>query len=546
MKRFSKKISMLLSMVLVLGACGCGGNNDDKIKKDPNALRILVWEGGYGSEWLDNLAEKYEELNENITVKVDKTPLRDKVTLHWQASRADNKYDLLFSDGEIANVAYTDYKIPGEKHAFAELSDVLDSYAYGETTTKIKDKMIDGAADYFLAHEENNNSVYCLPAMSTASGWIYNEAVFSDCGVEIPRTTDEFYEVCKVLKEHGYTPFIFSGTTDYYTPRVYDWWIQYNGFDDFRNYFSGKAYDEMEDKYKYSQDIFQQKGLKYALEAFEDLFSYKNGASDPECFIDTNGTGYLFMQAQGLFIDKSNKKTNTGYTYAMMSNGGWFENEMKEFATPGSNPLRLMKTPLLSDIVYMDKDAEKEAQTPVMTEEKLRECVDYLNNKTSKPEGVSDEILEKLDDAYNRVNLGGFGFTMYAPSTSEKNDLAKDFMRFYYSDIATEIIMKSACGGLSPVNYDYSSVEGFDSLTPLQKDVYRSFSSDYSKSHTFRDHPLVYKGGLQAIPMNLYTSFCSVNPADRRTAQQVYDYNINYFASGTSWQDLLMMSGIAL
>ena len=26
-----------------------------------------------------------------------------------------------------------------------------------------------------------------------------------------------------------------------------------------------------------------------------------------------------------------NKKTNTGYTYAMMSNGGWFENEMKEF-----------------------------------------------------------------------------------------------------------------------------------------------------------------------------------------------------------------------
>ena len=542
-----KKIKFLaLALCAVLaGGClaGCTKTNESELIRDPNTLRILAWSGGYGSDWLYSLEEGFEALNENINVDITTSPLRERVQLEWEVASTSNRYDIIMVDGDNATVAYTKYKVPGMEYAFAQVDDVFGMKPAGEEdgNLTVAQKMIDGIPEYFTQFEVNNNQTFSFPTVATASGWIYNEEVLADCGVEVPRTTDEFIEVCKVIKSKGYTPIIFGGTTDYYTSRFVDLWIQYNGYDDYVHYMAGEAYDEMMGDYRYSVNIFDQKGREYALEVMEELFGYKNGESDPECFIDVDSTGYRFMDAQQRFMSKDG---NGKYKYAFMSNGGWIENEMREFYEVGSVPLNMMQTPLLSDIVYMDKTKDREDQEPVMSEQKLRECVSYFRGEGAKPADVDDGVLAELEKAYNRVSAGSPHYAAVIPASSKKIDLAKRFLSYMYSDDAIERVAKSNCGAMICADYDYTQMDSYNSLTKLQKQVLDFMSEDYQKNIGIRSHPVVYKGGLSIIRDNLFTVFASKNPGDRKSAHTVFTDHSNYYKSGSTWQDLLRSAGV--
>ena len=541
MKRL--KVLALGLAALVAGGClaGCGRSESELIK-DPNTLRIFAWSGGYGSEWLYSLEEGFEALYDDINVDITTSPLREKVQLEWEVASTNNRYDIIMVDGDNATVAYTKYKVPGLEYAFAQVDDVFGMKPAGEEDgdLTVGDKMIDGVPEYFTQFEVNNNQTFSFPTVATASGWIYNEEVLEDCGLTVPRTTDEFIEACKVIKSKGYTPIIFGGSTDYYTSRLVDLWVQYNGYDDYVHYMAGEAYDEMMGDYRYSVNIFDQRGREYALEVLEELFGYKNGEKDPECYIDVNSTGYKFMDAQQKFMSKDE---NGKYKYAFMSNGGWIENEMREFYAVGSVPLNMMQTPLLSDIVYMDKTKDREDQEPVMSEKTLRDCVSYFRGEGEKP-AVDDTILETLEAAYNRVSAGSPHYAAVIPSTSKKIDLAKKFLSYLYSDDAIERVAESNCGAMVCADYDYTKMDSYSSLTTLQKQVLDFMSGDYQKNIGIRSHPVVYKGGLSIVRDNLFTVFASKNPNDRKTAHKVFTDCSDYYKSGSTWQDLLRSAGV--
>lgn len=540
----AKLMALALAAVLA-GGCttGCNGSNEQNLIRDPNTLRIFAWEGGYGSEWIYSLAEGFETLFPEITVDVNMTPLRERVQLEWEVSSTSNRYDILMVDGDNSDVAYTPYRVPGLEYAFAQIDDVLGMKPAGEEDgdLTVGDKMVDGLPEYYTQFDVNNNQTFSFPTVATTSGWIYNEEVLTDCGLSVPRTTDEFIEACRIIKVNGYTPIIFSGNTDYFTSRFTDWWIQYNGYEAYTYYQAGQSYDEMMGDYRYSTDIFDQRGRLYALEVLEELYGYKGGESDPECFIDVSSTGYRFMDAQQRFMDKD---ANGRYRYAFMSNGGWLENEMREFFTVGSVPLKMMQAPLLSDIVYLDTEADREDQTPVMSEEKLRECVSYFRGEAEKPADVSDEILTRFEAAYNRVSGASPGYAAVIPASSQKIDLAKQFLSYMYSDDAIERVARSNCGAVICADYDYSQMEGYDDLTVLQKEVLDFMSGDYQKNISIRSHPIVYRGGLGVLRGNLFTVFGSRNPADRKTAEAVFTEHGDYYKAGTTWQDLLRTSGL--
>ena len=545
MKQTKRLAVLAMATVFAVGGlASCGSDKkEDELIKDPNTLRIFAWEGGYGSEWIHSIAKGFEAAMPGITVDVTTTPLRDKVQLEWEVSATSNRYDVLMVDGNEALVAYTKYRVPGVEYAFAQIDDVFAMKPVGEEngTLTVADKMIDGLPEYYTQFDVNENKTFSFPTVSTSGGWIYNEEVLNDCGVSVPRTTDEFIEVCQVIKSKGYTPIIFGGGTDYYTGRFQEWWIQYNGNEDFVRFQAGQAYDEMMGDYRYSPDIFDQKGRLYSLEVLEALYGYKGGESDSNCFIEPDAVGYRFMDAQQRFMDKD---ANGKYKYAFMSNGGWIENEMREFFSVGSVPLNKMQTPLLSALVYADKTKDRNEQTPIMTEAQLRECVSYFRGESEKPVGVSDVNLQKMHDAYFRVTAGTPGYNATIPSTSKKINLAKKFLSYMYSDDAIERVAKANCGAIMCADYDYSNMEGYSSLTTLQKNILDSMSSIYAKNITVSSHPIKYKGGLSVLKENIFQVFAAKNSTDRKTALQVYTEHGEYYKTGTAWQDLLIVAGL--
>lgn len=61
---------------------------------------------------------------------------------------------------------------------------------------------------------DDGSDVFCVPMASVIHGFIYNQAVFDELGLEEPATVDEFFAVLDKIKEDGnYTP-LDMGTAD--------------------------------------------------------------------------------------------------------------------------------------------------------------------------------------------------------------------------------------------------------------------------------------------------------------------------------------------
>ena len=55
-----------------------------------------------------------------------------------------------------------------------------------------------------------DGKLLAVPIESQAWGVLYNKDIFKECGLSVPSTLDELKNVCKVLKEKGYTPFMLA------------------------------------------------------------------------------------------------------------------------------------------------------------------------------------------------------------------------------------------------------------------------------------------------------------------------------------------------
>ena len=91
------------------GLAACGSN------KGENELWITYFKGGYGSEWVEQLARKFEEENEGVTVRTDAdTQLIDAVP-NMMENGTD--YDLIFCH----DIAWEDFVAPGQIYCLDDL-----------------------------------------------------------------------------------------------------------------------------------------------------------------------------------------------------------------------------------------------------------------------------------------------------------------------------------------------------------------------------------------------------------------------------------------
>ncbi len=206
-----KLLAILLALCMLLTMAACGGEvkeTEPPVKdettpavKDPGAtkeepreaeLNIMMSFPQYMEQW-ETYCKQFEAkmlAEENIKVTVNlEMPSSDQYESVLQArlsgDDAPDLYTLHCNNLGTYNDAGYLYDLSGEA-----LADVI--YENVKSTVSIDGKLL------------------AVPIESQAWGVLYNKTIFEECGLKAPDTLSDLENICKVLKEKGYTPFMLA------------------------------------------------------------------------------------------------------------------------------------------------------------------------------------------------------------------------------------------------------------------------------------------------------------------------------------------------
>lgn len=148
-------------------------------KVEEQTLRVAVFQGGFGREYWDEVADAFEKQHEGVTVEVVADPnIGERIRNDILASESP---DFVFLSSR--DKSGTTQSLIKDK-AIVDISDVVEG---------IKDKMIDGVLDNSLVSPYDDGKVYLLPFNFSSLGLWYNENYFQTNKLTAPETWDDFF-----------------------------------------------------------------------------------------------------------------------------------------------------------------------------------------------------------------------------------------------------------------------------------------------------------------------------------------------------------------
>ncbi len=529
------------SLVGCQGKGGEGGENgegkdgySEKVVSDSeNTLDIVTIDKGYGTKWLYALAEAYEdkhpEVSITITTETEDTNITNKLEMGIDYSR----YDLFFAGTDVRSMITSMLNGDEEKAYLADLTDVYTAQPDGRM---IKDTLDPSLMSAFQYEKDGKEVYYTMPWVQTVAGLLANEQVLKntlgeDWESQYPvRTTNELVAVSEKLSEKKVPAFIHAAATSYYQYLYEVWWGQYEGIENIENFYSGRYYDEVEQKMKVGPEIFNQQGRLEAMKVMESLFGA--GYSDPRSNSYTwNETQTHFMLGDAAFF----------------SNGDWNNLEMEK-SFP-DNQVRFLRTPVISSL------GEKLG----ITEEELCQVIDYVDaGLDGKEEAASpsfaptgsytlEEVIEEVWRARTMTYTYSNYHTAFAASYGKGLAHAREFLIFMASEEGQKIFAQAMNGPTLPFGYDVEK----------DPDIWSKYS-DYAKSrwriaknasyqYDRTDKPLgatglkVYRS-ISEAPIEVL--LCHEDSNTRMTAQEIYEADYAYYKGSTAWEDLLRRAGM--
>lgn len=472
-------VASLLAVTAVgsFAACGGGGGNDssssvvitttgvtgaDYVDETLSGeLNLRVWEGGYGTQWVENIAASFMKRFPNTTVEVHPTVERTAIVSEFQGG-ISTEYDIYFMEASMRGYDVT-----------VDVSDVWAATNPEETVT-VGDKI---HPTFKTVYDEANGKKCGVPSYTGAWGVVYN----TDYVDSFPVTTDGWEQLCKDLKtEYGKSlyPIVFSGKqgVNYWQPVADLYVAQYLGIDGFNNMQVGRNASGALDP-TVSYDISQY----YAAQAIEDLLWYDNG------FIDPYSVGYQYLPAQDVFMLDAQA--------AMMLNGSWLMNEMKDTLEDLIYDFEMAKVPVISDIIRHPKCSS------IADDAELTALIKAIDRGQTALSGEGYEVEQSAFDhvkaARGLVYAAGEESGAYIPQQigAERIALAKEFLKFMYSDFGLVSMAQANCGATMPVvNFG----ELLEANMPAFNEKMATFLESAYKI-TFNSDLFIRKNGLQAI-----------------------------------------------
>ena len=489
MKKMKKQALCLtiaaVSAFSAFAATGCGGGGTKDLEGE---LSIAIMEGGFGVEFLDKMIEGYKAKNPNVTIYELEYFLGDAAVDMIKSGPEENGIDLFVAGpvyaGDMVEQGDTIWK--GYDPILEDLTDVFESKAYGDEIT-IAEKMytsVAGSVRYspnlnkFPQYEKYSGKVYSLPWAFGPGGMIFNKDFFdANPNYQVPNTSNELTALVEEIYADHVTgkadgekvyPVIWAGSnaSAYWRYITSVWIAQYDGLEAWERFLKTEDEDG-----NFTDAVFNTEGRLKALEALapiiQDKYSYPNSI----------GTTHTDAQVQ-FMRGKA----------AMLPSGDWTENETlmsDSFGSAGADDIFMIRTPVLS--AFGEKLGITDAQ--------LSAIVDAVDEGKTSLEGVNQTIFDKVKEARFITSNCDFNHNLVVPAYSNAKDIAKDFIRYMYSDEGLRIFMQYA-NGFMPARLNVTEEE-YAAMSPFMQSTYdlgrtaTMIAMDYTKS------PILYRNNLQ-------------------------------------------------
>lgn len=465
---------------------GNGGGTDPVTPPGGGTLNIFIHNQGYGRDWVDQLAAKYEELT---GAEVNVIASEINATGTNEIDNEKSTYDLVFSGEPI-----TQYVSAGK---LLDITDVFNTAAEGETKT-VGQKLDDfGVGDLF----DFNGKNYLMPWHTMYSGINYNktvlDSVFGAGQWQEPVTTDEFIamlaeldaiESAKVSANKSYAStraygIIISPELNYWTYPVETWWAQYEGYDSFYNYFYAEYYDESGVRQVAKNATQYEKALNVtgrlrSLQVLSDVLTKANVNPVSETL------GYIAHQRQ---FASGRYQTNTNPS-AFISCGDWLEKETYAEIKAAGEPARLLKTPVISSIVEKLEDTS-------MTDATLAAVIRAIDAGATSYDGVSANDFARIAEARSMDKCGVVEHSVAIPKNARNVANAKAFLVFMASELGQSIFAKANDGMTQPYGYDVTADTSIV-MSEYVKSINAAYGSGFTPVVCDRKAPLVFAGTL--------------------------------------------------
>ena len=373
-----KMTSLLIALIFAVGALACNSTPDvDNTVPDETNLWIYVIEKGYGVQWLEALADEFERRNEGVTVHVTATVNENIMIQSFDAGPTKNDYDIYFDTGPSVHsqLSVKSNKFEGYEQGLYDLTELYGTTIPGEEDT-FGGKMNESIREIISVEEDGEEHFYSVPWTLGTTGINYSvELVESVLGADrqLPRTTEELYDFAKDFQNsaaEGQYAFAYPGGLDQWYAMLYTWWAQYEGLENYQNFFNAEYYDPVRGKMAVGPQIFNQQGRLKALEALEKLIRIEEGLHEKGInAYDVN----TFRQLQTTFV--------VGEKYAMYPCGDWLAQESDD---EDAKEIRFMKTPVISSII--DQNRTNNRLKVITTESLLRLAVSVVDGELDRAE----------------------------------------------------------------------------------------------------------------------------------------------------------------
>lgn len=546
MKRSWKKVVVfVLATVMSVLCVGCG-NTSNPNANNPDALHIRVFDGGYSTSWLTQIAKSFEK-DTGIPVDI-KPPVSDTSGWVTEIDSGESKIDLYFGNTSGMDYAVKDgLTIGGQKYStyLADLTDMYNTKVPGEDIL-YKDKLIASVRDAanFDLEYDNENKIYNEKSdtgkfytANWANGslsFVVNMEAWDSSWGEFPKTTDKMFELCekiisgnagKSISEMIY-PFVYSISNSYW-PFIFETWAyQYMGKDEYQAYING--YDESGNRF--TKELLRYEGFLESLETIEECLKAR-GKDNIDCYSYPYSTSIDFTTSQFYLLNGKG---------IMQPNGNWIIGEMAaNYKNAKEMDIRFEKVPVISSI-------RDRCQT-IEDDDELAALVTAIDEGSEALVGegydVSREDFDRVFYARRLVITMGNTHGAFVPAYAKNIDKAKEFLLYMAKDSSLEIYYEETMGSTLPFNYDYSnSSYEVSRLIQSERDMLSTADVQPYSMSTNSKYRFFSQTGFNGMYMpyvitsGAETYFSAVNEADRKSAQEIFDDNYEYAL--TNWNQV--------